>query len=117
MHLWLALPSNNVWFYSCAGFCSVFEGKASVLQDRRWQYIRAGRAADYHGPAVHPRHLSLWEKWALGLHHQYDPHADAKQRAELQRLTDEKGISAESSMMLQKANISTKQGNGNVARV
>ena len=50
-----------------------------TMQDLRWQYIRAGKAKDYHGPAVHPRHLSLWEKVVLKIHHQYDIELHNKQ--------------------------------------
>lgn len=31
-------------------------------QERRWAYIRAGREKEYHGIAVHPQHLSMWER-------------------------------------------------------
>ena len=34
-------------------------------QERRWHYIRAGCPQDYHGVAVHPRHLSWWERNVL----------------------------------------------------
>ena len=47
-------------------------------QERRWEYIEAGRGHEYHGIAVHPRHLSLFEKGILGLHHQYNPQLDAE---------------------------------------
>lgn len=50
------------------------------MQDLRWQYIRAGKAKDYHGPAVHPRHLSLWETVVLKVHHQYDIELHHKQQ-------------------------------------
>ncbi|CCE28270.1 related to inorganic phosphate permease [Claviceps purpurea 20.1] len=46
-------------------------------QERRWRYIREGKAEEYHGIAVHPRHLSLWER-LRGLHKTYDPEADWK---------------------------------------
>ena len=49
-------------------------------QDRYWSYVRAGRAGDYHGIAVHPRHLSVWERLVLGRHKKYDPEADRLQR-------------------------------------
>jgi hypothetical protein len=49
-------------------------------QDRYWQFVRAGRAGDYHGIAVHPRHLSVWERVVLGRHKAYDPEADRVQR-------------------------------------
>jgi MFS family permease len=32
-------------------------------QERRWSYIRAGKEEEYHGIAVHPKHLSVWERF------------------------------------------------------
>lgn len=43
-------------------------------QEKRWQLIQQGRPLDYHGVAVHPRHLSLFERLVLKRHHQYQPH-------------------------------------------
>jgi len=44
-------------------------------QERRWQYIREGRESDYHGIAVHPKHLSVWERMrGVGKH--YNPELD-----------------------------------------
>lgn len=51
-------------------------------QDRYWRYVREGRAGEYHGIAVHPRHLSWWEKTVLKRHLAYDPEADRKDKAE-----------------------------------
>lgn len=48
-------------------------------QERRWAYIRAGRDADYHGVAVHPRHLSLWER-LTGVGRAYDPALDLRDK-------------------------------------
>ncbi|KAK9388461.1 major facilitator superfamily domain-containing protein [Lipomyces mesembrius] len=48
-------------------------------QDRRWQFIRAGNPQDYHGVAVHPEHLSWWERFR-GIGKYYDPAADYEQR-------------------------------------
>ncbi|PSN63381.1 phosphate transporter HvPT2 [Corynespora cassiicola Philippines] len=31
-------------------------------QERRWSYIRAGKEDEYHGIAIHPKHLSVWER-------------------------------------------------------
>ena len=45
-------------------------------QERRWDYIQQGRGHEYHGIAVHPRHLSLFERGVLGLHRQYNPQLD-----------------------------------------
>ena len=53
-------------------------------QERRWAFIRAGHAEDYHGIAVHPKHLSLWERWrGVGKH--YNPDLDYKQKIEEMR--------------------------------
>ncbi|KAA8907634.1 hypothetical protein TRICI_004925 [Trichomonascus ciferrii] len=53
-------------------------------QDRRWQFIREGREADYHGIAIHPKHLSLWERMR-GVHKNYDPELDHKQKVDEMR--------------------------------
>ncbi|KIW04018.1 uncharacterized protein PV09_04843 [Verruconis gallopava] len=53
-------------------------------QERRWNYIRLGREADYHGIAIHPQHLSLWERFR-GVHKYYDPVLDYKQKVEEMR--------------------------------
>ncbi|KAI9730477.1 MAG: hypothetical protein M1818_008172 [Claussenomyces sp. TS43310] len=44
-------------------------------QERRWMYIRSGREHEYHGVAVHPQHLSLWERFR-GVGRYYDPELD-----------------------------------------
>jgi hypothetical protein len=44
-------------------------------QERRWNYIRQGREQDYHGVAVHPKHLSVWER-LMGAGKYYDPELD-----------------------------------------
>ena len=55
-------------------------------QDRYWSYVRAGRPGDYHGIAVHPRHLSNFEKFVLKRHLAYDPEKDRAQRTEELRI-------------------------------
>ena len=52
------------------------------MQERRWFFIRNGKAKDYHGPAVHWRHLSRWERHVCKNHLQYDPVEDLRQRRE-----------------------------------
>ncbi|BEI85992.1 hypothetical protein CcaverHIS002_0602790 [Cutaneotrichosporon cavernicola] len=49
-------------------------------QDRYWAFVREGRAKDYHGIAVHPRHLSMWERVVLKRHRAYDPELDRQSR-------------------------------------
>lgn len=53
-------------------------------QERRWQYIRAGREPDYHGVAVHPKHLSLYER-LRGVGKYYDAELDYQQKIEEMR--------------------------------
>lgn len=55
-------------------------------QERRWQYIREGRENDYHGIAIHPQHLSLYER-LRGLGKNYDPALDYQ--AKLQEVRNE----------------------------
>jgi hypothetical protein len=44
-------------------------------QERRWMYLRQGREHEYHGIAVHPKHLSVWER-LRGVGKHYDPKQD-----------------------------------------
>jgi MFS family permease len=53
-------------------------------QDRRWRFIREGRSEDYHGVAIHPQHLSLWERFR-GIHKNYNPEVDYKQKVDEMR--------------------------------
>jgi MFS family permease len=46
--------------------------------DRHNRYLLAGRGEEYHGEAVNPRHLSVWEK-IMGWHKSYDPVLDEEQ--------------------------------------
>ncbi|PYH95623.1 MFS phosphate transporter [Aspergillus ellipticus CBS 707.79] len=48
-------------------------------QERRWRYLREGREHEYHGVAVHPKHLSVWERFR-GAGKYYDPELDYQQR-------------------------------------
>ncbi|KAJ9137968.1 Mfs transporter [Pleurostoma richardsiae] len=50
-------------------------------QERRWNYIREGRGDEYHGIAVHPSHLSLWER-LMGVGKNYNPELDMKAKIE-----------------------------------
>jgi hypothetical protein len=43
--------------------------------ERRWQFIREGRGDEYHGVAIHPHHLSLWERMR-GVAKNYNPELD-----------------------------------------
>ena len=50
-------------------------------QERRWQFIREGHEHDYHGVAVHPKHLSLYERWT-GVGKNYNADLDYQQKIE-----------------------------------
>jgi hypothetical protein len=58
-------------------------------QERYWSYVTAGREHDYHGVAVHPRHLSRWERWVNKRHHAYNPVKDREARIAELRATYE----------------------------
>jgi MFS family permease len=47
-------------------------------QERYWILVRAGRTEEYHGVAIHPRHLSVWERYVLRRHRYYDPELDCQ---------------------------------------
>ncbi|KAK4998527.1 hypothetical protein LTR66_002273 [Elasticomyces elasticus] len=53
-------------------------------QERRWTFIRDGRENEYCGVAIHPRHLSLWERWR-GVGKNYNAERDYEQRVEEMR--------------------------------
>ncbi|CEH12590.1 Inorganic phosphate transporter [Ceraceosorus bombacis] len=55
-------------------------GLALDEQDRYWSFVLAGKAHEYHGVAVHPRHLSLYERVVLKRHLAYDAELDAQQK-------------------------------------
>ncbi|KAI5463013.1 major facilitator superfamily domain-containing protein [Mariannaea sp. PMI_226] len=50
-------------------------------QERRWKYITEGRPEDYHGVAVNPVHLSVWERMR-GVSKSYNPDLDWKAKIE-----------------------------------
>ena len=50
-------------------------------QERRWSYLREERGNEYHGIAVHPAHLSLWER-IRGVAGSYNPELDMRSKIE-----------------------------------
>lgn len=70
--------------------------------ERYWVYVRAGRASEYCGVAVHPRHLSLWEKVVLKRHHAYD--------ADLDRMAKMAELRAEYKVAMEEAHVSELNG-------
>lgn len=53
-------------------------------QERRWAFIRAGREHEYHGVAIHPQHLSLYER-LRGVGKHYNAEEDYRQRVQEMR--------------------------------
>ncbi|KAK5038099.1 hypothetical protein LTS07_001567 [Exophiala sideris] len=51
-------------------------------QERYWYFVKEGRAQDYHGVAIHPRHLSWFEKTVLKRHLNYNPELDRQSKVE-----------------------------------
>lgn len=51
-------------------------------QERYWQFVREGREQEYHGIAIHPRHLSFFEKVVLKRAKNYDPVKDRDAKVE-----------------------------------
>ena len=51
-------------------------------QERYWSYVRDGRGADYHGIAIHPRHISMYERIVLRRHRYYNPQMDRDAKVE-----------------------------------
>ncbi|GAC97990.1 potential glycerophosphoinositol permease [Pseudozyma hubeiensis SY62] len=49
-------------------------------QERYWECVVQGREQDYHGVAIHPRHLSFYERVVLKRHRYYDPELDRQQK-------------------------------------
>jgi len=74
---WFGLAGMVVTFF----FLPDVTGLDLHEQDRRWKYMSEGRDNEYHGVAIHPMHLSLWERFR-GVHKNYNPEADYKQRME-----------------------------------
>jgi len=69
-------------------------------QERRWDYIMAGRDKDYHGIAVHPQHLSLWERMR-GIGKAYNPELDYQSKIEDMRQDWEAKIAMRNSNQLE----------------
>ena len=58
-------------------------------QERRWQLILDGKKEQYHGVAVNPEHLSLWERMR-GIGKYYEPSLDWQNKIEEMRERYEK---------------------------
>lgn len=64
-------------------------------QERYWRCVRAGRPQDYHGVAIHPRHLSWYERVVLKRDRYYDPVQDKLDRIDELRVLYESHVIAQ----------------------
>ena len=64
------------WATPQAGMITDTTGMDLREQERYWNFMRAGRQEDCHGIALHPRHLSLFERVVLKRHLAYDAEKD-----------------------------------------
>ncbi|WVO24286.1 uncharacterized protein IAS62_005650 [Cryptococcus decagattii] len=88
---WIVFPFGFAGVFVTLLFIPDTTGLDLREQDRYWAYVRQGRADEYHGIAVHPRHLSWWEKIVLKRHLAYNPEKDRMQRVrELRMMYEEK---------------------------
>ncbi|CRG86803.1 putative inorganic phosphate transporter 1-7 [Talaromyces islandicus] len=85
---WFGLAGMVITFF----FLPDTTGLDLKEQERRWWYIRQGREHEYHGVAIHPQHLSIWERFR-GVGKNYNPDLDYKQKLEDYRVEWEAGIS------------------------
>ena len=53
-------------------------GLSMLEQEKQWKLTHQGRGHEYHGVAVHPTHLSLFERAVLKRHKQHKPERDAQ---------------------------------------
>tara|TARA_R110002003_G_scaffold126_6_gene11481 strand:- start:3023 stop:4609 length:1587 start_codon:yes stop_codon:yes gene_type:complete len=53
-------------------------------QERRWAFIRAGKETEYHGIAIHWKHLSWWERFR-GQHKHYNAAKDYEMKIQEMR--------------------------------
>ena len=64
-------------------------------QERYWLCVREGREQDYHGIAIHPRHLSWYEVHVLKRNRYYDPEADRLAKIDELRVLYESNLIAQ----------------------
>ena len=77
---WIVSWFGLVGFLLTVVFVADTTGLDLREQERYWACIRDGRSHDYHGIAIHPRHLSLYESWVLHRNRHYDPELDKQDK-------------------------------------
>jgi len=64
-------------------------------QERYWLHVREGREQYYHGIAIHPRHLSFFERYVLHRNCHYNPVLDLKAKIDELRSKYEASVASE----------------------
>jgi len=77
---WIVSWFGLVGFILTIVFVADTTGLDLSEQEKYWSCIRRGRVQDYHGVAIHPRHLSLWESRVLHHNRYYDPALDKQNK-------------------------------------
>jgi hypothetical protein len=77
---WFGLAGSLLTFF----FLPDTTGLDLKEQERRWRYITSGREHEYHGIAIHPQHLSLWERMR-GVGKNYNPELDYQHKVKEMR--------------------------------
>jgi hypothetical protein len=95
---------NKFWIVSWFGLIGflltvIFVADTTGLdlreQERYWLCVRENRIQDYHGIAIHSRHLSLWESMVLKRNRYYDPDLDRLDKIKELRERYEASIASE----------------------
>jgi MFS family permease len=64
-------------------------------QERYWLHVREWREQDYHGIAIHPRHLSFFERYVLHRNRNYNAELDRKAKIDELRSKYEASVTSE----------------------
>ncbi|KAK5947812.1 hypothetical protein OHC33_011153 [Knufia fluminis] len=89
---WLAALCTFVGFVLTMAFVPDTTGLDLPEQQRYWSRVVEGRQNNYHGVAIHPEHLSWYERAVLGRAENYDSEKDRMERiAELREEYEKSG--------------------------
>ncbi|GAA6043351.1 hypothetical protein JCM8097_008044 [Rhodosporidiobolus ruineniae] len=91
---WFAMPFGALGVFVTAVFLPDTTGLDLREQERYWRCVRAGHPEQYHGVAIHPRHLSWYERVVLKRNKYYDPVQDRIDRIEELRVLYESHLIA-----------------------
>ncbi|GAA5877864.1 hypothetical protein JCM8547_002700 [Rhodosporidiobolus lusitaniae] len=91
---WFAMPFGALGWLCTAIFLPDTTGLDLREQERYWRCVRAGQPELYHGIAIHPRHLSWYERVILKRNKYYDPVQDKQDRIEELRVLYESHLIA-----------------------